>query len=403
MKLSSIIPIACLCLLALPAIGQEEEQGVDLLKAPTSPASQLLNIAPSTIERPSDLTALWVSVYNATNSFNKLPSSYAFDIAPSSMFNKGTITLKSLQSTKPRDVIWQSLVISAGINSVEDTATLPDIYKAGIGFKLSFVRAPWNEGTLKKYNALVKLQEKLTDFTEELSEELESREPLKSKLQERDSIRRAAGLESAAFKNADSLYNLLRLETLATAIAADPNAAAIKAEIKQNAREFKIIRKGWYLDLAGGFSARFPTNELGYSFGDRSGAWLTGGYDGGDENLSLLGIARYLYQPESIFADPTGAIPTNQISTFDAGLRFLYSTKNDQFAFSLESIYRSVLSESVVDPSWKLMFSAEYDIGFNQKLSFNFGRDFDGMVTKGGNVVAALNFLAGFGNKKKVK
>ena len=47
--------------------------------------------------------------------------------------------------------------------------------------------------------------------------------------------------------------------------------------------------------------------------------------------------------------------------------------------------------------------SADYDLGNNRKLTVAFGRDFDGTVSKSGNVIAALNFLAGFGNRKKVE
>jgi hypothetical protein len=65
-------------------------------------------------------------------------------------------------------------------------------------------------------------------------------------------------------------------------------------------------------------------------------------------------------------------------------------------------MYRSVLTNSIIDPSWRLVFSVEYDIGFNQKLSFNFGRDFDGTTQKGGTLIGMLNFIAGFGNKRAI-
>ena len=46
---------------------------VDLLKAPSSPASNLLGIAPSDIEKPTDVSAFMLSLQSATNSFIKLP------------------------------------------------------------------------------------------------------------------------------------------------------------------------------------------------------------------------------------------------------------------------------------------------------------------------------------------
>jgi hypothetical protein len=183
-------------------------------------------------------------------------------------------------------------------------------------------------------------------------------------------------------------------------IASNPN---LQSELRKKAREFRIERKGPFLDFSGGFSVQFPTNKFNYSIADQSGAWLTGGYEGGDNSLSILGIVRYLYQPETIFADSTGKIPTAKISTLDMGARIHFSTKEDLFTLSFESVYRSVLTKSITKPSWKLNFSAEYDLGFNKKISISFGRDFDGMISKGGNLIAALNLITGFGNKKDLK
>ncbi len=47
-----------------------------------------------------------------------------------------------------------------------------------------------------------------------------------------------------------------------------------------------------------------------------------------------------------------------------------------------------------------LVFNADYAIWKNQKLTFSFGKNFDGAISKGGNLIAALTFLAGFGNKR---
>jgi Tol biopolymer transport system component len=49
-----------------------------------------------------------------------------------------------------------------------------------------------------------------------------------------------------------------------------------------------------------------------------------------------------------------------------------------------------------------LVFNAAYDIGQNQQLTFSFGRNFDGTITKDGNLIAALNFVKGFGASRKI-
>lgn len=385
--------------ITLNAFAQEEE-GVDLLKAPSSPASQLLNISPNTIEHPTDLSSFWLSINNTTDGLSKFPTNYALDLSPAALFGKG-ITLKDLSVRNPCAVMWQSLVISMGIKQETDTITEKSFYKTGLGLKLSIVRPDWSAKTLTKYNELVALQEQITNLVEDASEEV-MRDPAYLKLIEKqrniDTSDHAA--IEAMDERIDELYHRLMVEKRIERIASKP---ALHADLKKKAREFHIERTGPFLDFAGGFSAQFPTNKFNYSLGDRSGAWLTGGIIGGENNLSILGIIRYLYQPEHIYADPTGTIPFNKISTLDGGARLLYSTKDELFILSFESIYRSILNKNILDPSWKLNFSAEYDLGFNKKISISFGRDFDGVVSKGGNLIAALNLITGFGNKKALQ
>ncbi|HMJ46519.1 MAG TPA: hypothetical protein VK498_04275 [Ferruginibacter sp.] len=376
-------------------------EGVDLLKAPSSPASQLLNIAPNTIERPTDLSSLWISINNTTEGLSKFPTNYALDFSPASLFGGKGITLKDLNSTNTGGVMWQSFVISTGIKQEEDTLTGNPFYKTAIGLKCSFIRPRWSGKTETRYQEILAIQRKITDLNEVAVEEILEDPAYLKLIEKKDTIDES---DITATKNIDEeieiLFHQLMVEKRIERVA---NNAPMQNELKKRAREFHIERVGPFLDFSAGFSAQFPTNKFNYSLGDRSGAWLTGGFEGGEKKLSIIGIVRYLYQPESIYADPTGSIPFNKISTFDAGTRVLYSTKEEEFSISFESVYRSILNKNIVDPSWKLNFSAEYDLGFNKKISISFGRDFDGVVSKGGNLIAALNLITGFGNKKTLQ
>ncbi|MFZ1694551.1 MAG: hypothetical protein WAT74_15245, partial [Flavobacteriales bacterium] len=55
-----------------------------------------------------------------------------------------------------------------------------------------------------------------------------------------------------------------------------------------------------------------------------------------------------------------------------------------------------------VNPGWRMVLNAQYAFMPNRLLTFSFGRDFDGAVTKDGNLIAALNLLVGLGNKRPV-
>ncbi|WP_449401612.1 hypothetical protein [Chryseobacterium wanjuense] len=65
-----------------------------------------------------------------------------------------------------------------------------------------------------------------------------------------------------------------------------------------------------------------------------------------------------------------------------------------------ECIYRSILNKSDYESSWKFLLNFEYEVAKNQRLTFSFGRDFDGEYKKDGNVIVALNLLIGLGKVK---
>ena len=382
-------------------ISQEEEQTVNLLKAPASPAAHLLNFATNTIDRPTDLTALWLTLNNLTGNLTKLPNSYAVDIAPSILFKKGNLTLKSLQSTKFSDVTSQTFVISTGFKLFDDSVAKKQYYKTALGFKLMLARPQWSAATNKKFKALISLQEKLTENNDAISDEVLEKEEIKKLDAERLKLLKSSGPESSEYKAKDEEYNTL-FKLLFDKASAEKNST-LKTTIKEKAKKFSIERIGWFAEVAGGFSASFPTNEFDFSMGDRSGLWLTAGKENGNGKISSLFIARYLYQPEKIFADSTGKIPTNKISTFDFGGRALFTSDDSKFTVSSEVIYRSVLNKSIINPSWRLCFNACYEIGANQQITFTFGKDFDGAIEKGGNLIAGINYFIGLGGQKLLK
>jgi hypothetical protein len=141
--MKKIISFCFAAMLISTAVAQQQSEGedLDLLKAPSSPAAQLLNFAPSSIERPTDLSSFWLSINNASNNLTKLPNSYAVDFVPASLFGSGSITLKDLQERKNLGkIMWQTFDVSLGFKSEEDTLTKTNFYRTGIGVKFSLVR-----------------------------------------------------------------------------------------------------------------------------------------------------------------------------------------------------------------------------------------------------------------------
>ena len=117
-----------------------------------------------------------------------------------------------------------------------------------------------------------------------------------------------------------------------------------------------------------------------------------------EQNSSALFIVRYLYSPKTSSLNPE--LNPDDFHSIDLGSRFVVTAMRKKLLLSGEGIYRSILNNATAESSWRLMVNAEYEIGINQKVTFSFGRNFDGGTYKGGNIVGAINLLFGLGGQK---
>lgn len=368
---------------------------LDLLKAPSSPAFNILGISPSQVDRPTDLNAFKISVQNATNNFSKFPNSYSVEIAPASLLKLKNQTLDKLNSTRFKDVFAQSLSISFGYTQAsrldKPTSDSLSFTRLGFGLKFSLVRPKWSAATAKALQRLQNAQlAVLNDIPDERKQML------------RDSIKKYKGDIATQKKFLEQLAAVNELDADSLTVQLEKDSIKYKA-LRDAANKFMIERKGFFMDFAGGLALDFPTDQFDYSIVNKAGAWVTTGYEGGNNGFSILGIGRYLYQPDRIFADALGILKSDKISTLDFGERLLYNGYSGKFTASMETIYRSILNKSTnIDPSWRCVLNLEYNVGANQKITFAFGKDFDGTTTKSGNLITALNYIIGFGSTKRI-
>jgi CRISPR/Cas system-associated protein endoribonuclease Cas2 len=381
---------------------------LDVLKSPSSPAFNLLGLSPSAIDRPTDLNAFAVSLQNSTKNFSSLPNSYAVELAPAYFLQKKLISLDKFNSVKFKDVFWQSFVLSIGYTHLgpegqEEVDSLRQS-KMGFGVKFSILRPKYSKATQSTYNNLVEQQKRML---KEWADNEAGNPSLNEANLIMDSIRALKMTEPDTARQREKRKVLLtRLRSLNEAINDENNIHLANTEAfeatKKIAADFKIERIGAFIDFAAGMALDFPDDRFNNSRISKSGGWLTAGYDSGNKGISILGIARYLFQPNQIFADESNTLQTKNISTFDAGARLLLTGVNGKFVLSSEGIYRSVLNKNVTNSSWRIVFNTEYDVGANKKLTFAFGRNFDGTISKGGNLIAALNFISSFGSARKI-
>jgi len=418
-----------LATLTATAFAQETDQKeikevkLDLLKAPSSPASVLLGFAVTDIEKPTDLSDFMLSLQSASSSYTKLPSNYAVDIAPFFLFrNKGTdfstTGKKGLQSTRFKDYFRQSFVVSLALRNPDSAFNnfKPTSTYGALGLKFSIVRPQYNAETKEKLNSIHEKQRALL-----MSYKIGLEEKRKSARYQYLGIRNIYLLDSISHlpylteeekkshavvmmddSTSEFSKNEVEKSKLNKSFKEDIQAelaqqSKLEADLQAEAKTFTGSRQGLSVDIAGGLSAEFRDKRFNNSKIFNSGVWSTFGYNWANGS-SVLGLARYLYNPDEIFALDNVKNDVANLSTFDTGLRFIYS--KGKFGGGAEAIYRSILSSGTIKPSWRLVANADYALNDNQKIIFSFGRNFDGTITKNGNLVAALTLLFGFGTSR---
>lgn len=304
---------------------------LNLLNSPSNPAFNLMGVSTNAIDKPTDLNSFRLSVQNATSSFTKFPSSYAVELSPASLFDKKSQTLSKFNSTKFNDVFWQSFSVSFAYtkSNFEDKETddSTSFTKLGIGLKVSLVRPRWNAATVNNVENFYALERKVLDAYNNrlamdstigaIQKEIDN-QAANPPTSERNAIIIALTQKKDSIKK--ELESRINIE-IADSAKLKSNLAIAITELQKYSMGMKIERIGFFVDFATGFALDFPDNKFDKSLVSKAGAWLTGGYESGNKGLSFLGIGRYLYQPDKIFADDSGKIKTKNISTFDAGAR----------------------------------------------------------------------------------
>ncbi len=402
MSLKNIMIIAMLFLAVISRSQSIDTTKIrlDLLRAPSSPGANLLGFSVSDIEKPSDVSDFMLTLQSATNSNSIFPSNYAVDLAPFWIFRSKGLTTDKFNTRNFADVFRQTFVISTAIRNADSSSRDFDednLYHS-IGTKFSIKRGKLSNKAISILESIHELQAEIASgLNLSLSQQLDA-----DSIYQRLKRERQAKLEEKRDPDHPDVLAISekmerRLEKLKTGIVSSYSEELER--LQKAAASFKVERFGFFIDFAGGLSLEYINRTFNNSRVYNAGAWLTFGanYQNG---WSLMGITRFLENPKKVFADDLGVLKNEDVSTFDAGARIIYNPPAGRFSISTEAIYRSVLTKNTIDPSWRWVLNAEYDLGNNQRLTFFFGRAFNGATAKDGNVIAALNFLKGLGNHR---
>ncbi|MFX3626004.1 MAG: hypothetical protein ACN6I4_01470 [bacterium] len=423
-----------ICLCTFSAFSQADSTiSLDILRAPSHPSFTLLGIAPESIETPQDPTNVLVSLRNATDNFSTLPKSYAIDIAPAWIFKNNVSANSFLNSKgdKPLANIWQTFRLSLATHTPNDGVD-SSLTQMGIGFKTSIFRGNklsvnWDSSRQKVDSIRNFLKDRtlllgkyLDIFREEsieyktnndsLNKYLGLESSLNTRLAENSNLANDRGFSAQLSKVKAEVAKYLTLVGYADKKvkreATEHINDSLKAELavfKKLTSEIQFRRYGWKLDLAGGIVLDYPTQNFDYSLLTRYGAWLTGGYET-KKAVNFLAVSRIMLNPAEVYLDENDSMQTADNLNFDAGAKIEWIPNGgmSKFRLSGEGIYRTTFNNSDIDDRIRYTINLSYEIEKNTLLNFSVGKNFDTPTKVGGNLIAALNLLIGFGNNRPV-
>jgi hypothetical protein len=345
MKRLSIISI--LILAGLSFYGQDSKI-IELkdLQMPTSPAFILLDVAPSTIERPTTTKAFTTSILSAINENNGIPENYAIDFAPYWYLKHQNLTAQNYWGIKQsNEGTKQTILSQIRFSNISLATAKSNIEADTLGLTKSL------------YNVAVGLRTTLI--------QIRNKEDVKelTKLNLKHVTRLSAMMQDPTIKPKD-LINIITADTLL---------------MKYNDSIKEIIQRKpvFAIDFAASGAWSFENNNYSSIKSNRFGGWLTLnfskplGYKKENKKnfINIYGIARYLN--DNYYLNENGELST--ASNFDGGGKF--ELEFDKLSISYEYMYRvNFISET--DNTYRSSGMIRYRASDQILITAAFGKNF---------------------------
>ncbi|HYK43681.1 MAG TPA: hypothetical protein VEV83_00840, partial [Parafilimonas sp.] len=269
-------------------IAQNKEVKLDDLKTPNSPGFQILDISPSSIERPTNPKEFALKVFNLTNNGSALPKNFAFEIAPYWFAKPQNTNLYKYLNIKYSDESGTHNNIATGIynklnlslaSSFSDSiagSLLANTNYISFGVRTNLITLR----TKQQNQALNTLFVNISKRLGQLSDDLDQKANLIDQkiLFEQDSGKRKI-LE-------DSVLLLTRARAQLVSEAAEKDIL-YKSYLEDSLPELSTPL--FQLDAAYAYSEAFPNNEYADKRFNRSGLWATATLSSTHLALIILG------------------------------------------------------------------------------------------------------------------
>jgi len=334
---------------------------IDDLRAPTSPAFVLLDVTPSSVERPENPKSFAVNVINKLTSRSGFPQNYALEVAPYWLMSHPDLTFERYQNPGIGQSIAQTLSFSIATTPLQvATTTAASSTSTSVGTRLGAGVSVnvWNGQPNPKIEPLINDLVKIdSDIADDVISEQERPDD------------RTAPIKTAADK---------------------ARATDTALQIQQ----IDAQRLGFLLTIAAGQVWNYPGDVVETAQTDRRGIWVTPAYRfrvcgddlSCDAFVDAIGVVRALHDP-------------GKTTMWDVGGRFLWQP-NKELSISVETLRRHGAA-STPDSS-RTVGMLEYRMTADTSLYATFGQDFAKAV---GNqpLVSLVGVNVGFGNKAMVR
>lgn len=332
----------------------QDSTKVEDFKIPSTPGFALLDLSPSTIQRPSSSKALALTLLNATGSGNTLPKDFALEITPywlvklkdETFYKYSSLPDEEHKNTFSGILRKLSFSISTHFN---DSAKnfLPNTNYVSFGLKTNLVTI-WGRGETKK------IEEYLTVY----------------KNLKRD-VALIGGL--TVQQQADSL-------------------SARQDRIKTSITNFRNLRPLFQLDFAYAKADMFGDNKYENRKFYKRAAWLNASLSipiNKDDYLHAIFYGRY--GEENVLVDTANKI-FNRSSAFDYGIKVEY--EKNKFSIAVEHINRKYKDITALDGQ-RTVGILQYKVDDNVTLFGTYGKNFSNL----NNLITLLGVNWTFGSK----
>lgn len=417
--MKKIIRIIIISFLLISSVKAQETMELKDLKTPNSPGFQIIDAAPSSIERPTNPKAFAVSIMSLTSNGTAIPKNFAMEFSPFWTFKSDSTSNIHKYLNIPKDKgsnvfsgIFRKMSVSLASTFNDSTAgsLLKNTNYIAFGVRTNLItirtktQAENISKALSKYSKKVRElrthNEELDSLNNQLANSIGESERLNIILED------ATGDEK---KQAQQKYNAeiakqnvigLRIVSISEA---QPNelekALDGDKEIQSYYKTFAELPV-FQLDGAFAYSEALPDNKSDNKRFNRSGVWLNGAYNINnikiDDNLlngnfSIIGSLRYI--SDNVLEVNTTDV-FNRSNAFDYGGRIQYTIKD--FSISYEYLKREYSGNNSNLNSDRSVGLMEYKINDNLYFTGTYGKNFGQENT----LFTLFGINYGFGNSK---